>query len=84
MTMSEALRDELQDVESSTLYGLANKDGITREEQTARLIEAYFDNSSQDREMKLSLEFLLKTWMQYWMPSLWVLSTFELGAAGPL
>ncbi|WOI33053.1 hypothetical protein R1T40_19275 [Tritonibacter scottomollicae] len=56
--MSEALRDELQDVESSTLYGLANKDGITREEQTARLIEAYFDTSSQDRDMEVSAEFL--------------------------
>lgn len=80
--MAEELRVELSDVEFNALYGLANKDGITPEEQTARLIEAYANTSSRDRKMEVSVELLMKTRMQYWMPSLRVLSTLELGRPG--
>ncbi len=51
--MVEKLRVEFPDVEFNALCDLANKNGITPEEQAALLIEAYSDTSSQDRKMEV-------------------------------
>ena len=56
--MAEELRVELSDVEFNALCDLANKNGITPEEQAALLIEAYFDTSRRDQKMEVSVEFL--------------------------
>ncbi len=56
--MSEELKIELSDAEFTLLCDLASKNGITLEEQAARIIEASFSERHSRQASEVSIVFL--------------------------